>query len=282
MNKSDPPRLIHDPRFAEVLEEMRTEQLSPARLTRNAAAIEQRITGIHADGATAAGQSFVTAVKLAIPVGLAAAGAIYALVSTEVPPPPTEPPAPAPMGVADAAAWPDVGATLSDAAAPDAAITAHRIAPRRDIRRAPDATLVAPDASVEAQTSSLLTEQIRRFEQVRALAGQGAYDLALEHLDELERRFPGGPLAAEAALSRADYLVRAGRDAQAIDVLAELIKDPRHTGRRGELLRLLGDLEAKRGACDRAITHYRRALTMDLPDRERQAALRGINACGSR
>src|SRR5439155_18451401 len=98
---------------------------------------------------------------------------------------------------------------------------------------------------------------------------------ALSRLDELLRRFPATPLRADAELTRADVLARAGRLAEAAQAFDALARDDAHRGRRGELLRTLGDLYRQLHDCKLANDAYTRALAEKLSEKDRADAEHG-------
>ncbi|NVB80005.1 MAG: tetratricopeptide repeat protein, partial [Kofleriaceae bacterium] len=140
---------------------------------------------------------------------------------------------------------------------------------------------LGPEAPLDAEPAPMsdLPEQIRIYEAARAANRGGDFDGALAHLDELVRRFPATLLRADAELTRADVLARAGRLAEAAQAFEVLAADPVHRGRRGELLRTLGDLYRRLGDCPNALAAYTRAEAERLTDRDRAAVARGRVRC---
>jgi tetratricopeptide (TPR) repeat protein len=126
--------------------------------------------------------------------------------------------------------------------------------------------------------ASELPEQIRLYEAARAASGRREFTQGLEHIAELLRRFPSTPLRAEAELTRADLLTRADRLDEAVAAEALAI-DNSHRGRRGELLRTIGDLRRKQGDCTRAIDAYARARATTLSATEKARVERGMERC---
>jgi len=191
------------------------------------------------------------------------------------------PPAPA----ADAAlAAPADAAPAIAAIEPDAAPPVEP--PHR--RAAARATIVVDAGVVEhvavdaAPTPSDLPEQIALYDQARAFASAGNFAAAIDRIDELLRRFPSTQLRSEAELTRADALARGGRLAEAAHAFEGLVRDDAHRGRRGELLRTLGDLYRRQGDCTRARDAYTRALAERLGERDRADAERGRDRCTSK
>src|SRR5262249_39306966 len=116
----------------------------------------------------------------------------------------------------------------------------------------------------------------------RAAAAANDFATSLAKLDELEQHFPTTPLRADAELTRADVLARAGRLAEAARAFEALSRDDAHRGRRGELLRTLGDLYRQLHDCTRAHDAYTRALAEHLSQRDREDAERGRDRCTPR
>jgi len=129
---------------------------------------------------------------------------------------------------------------------------------------------------------SELPQQIKLFEAAKRAGRAGDYPKALGLIQQLLQRYPATPLAAEARLSQAEFLMRAGRLVPATAAIRRLLADPQHAGRRGELHRVLGDLLRKQGDCPGAIAAYRQALAATLTPREARAARQGLKACAGR
>ena len=139
-----------------------------------------------------------------------------------------------------------------------------------------------PDAAPDAAVASELPEQIRIYEEARDASRRGQFAVALAKLDELLVRFPATPLAADAALTRADVLARAGKLAEAAAAFEALVADPVHRHRRGELLRTLGDVERRRGDCTRARDAYKRASAEKLTAAQSRDVAHGLERCAGR
>jgi TolA-binding protein len=143
----------------------------------------------------------------------------------------------------------------------------------------PPAPTVSPAPTAPPAAPSRLPDQIRLFEAAKRAGRARRYKKALGLIEELLRRFPTTPLAAEARLSQAELLMRAGRLRDATIAVRGLLTDPRHAGRRGELLRVLGELLRRQGDCRGAVVAYRQALAAPLSKRDARAARRGLAAC---
>lgn len=193
------------------------------------------------------------------------------------------PTAPAPAVTIDAAPAP-ADAVIAFAAPLDAApptVDASEVAVdeppvKPNHRRVEPPPPPAPDA---APATSDLPEQIRLYEDARAAGNRGELQLGLDKIDELLRRFPSTQLRADAELSRAELLTRADRLDDAAAALSALVDDSHHAGRRGELLRALGDVRRKQGDCTAAVAAYTRAQAERLSDREKAKVARGLERC---
>jgi len=124
-----------------------------------------------------------------------------------------------------------------------------------------------------------LPEQIKLYEDARAAAGRGELATGIDLLDELLRRFPTTQLRAEAELTRAELLTRANRLAEAATALEALAGSATHRGRRGELLRALGDVRRKQGDCTAAVDAYTRARAAGVGAGEAAKVDRGLARC---
>jgi hypothetical protein len=271
MTRESPPRLKHDPTLGPVIRAGDDAALSADRLARSHDAVKVLI---------AAPASRAWPWKLGLLV-LAIAGAVLVaqwLRGGEG--------APAPVAAVEPTVTIDAGGTV-DAATDDAAdVTvdaaleaapepqAPVMKPRRRATPPPTTTPVPAPAP-----SSDLPEQIRLYEAARTAGRQGDFATGIAQVGELLRRFPGTPLRAEAELTRAELYARGGQHDAAVSALEQLIASPAHAGRRGELLRTLGDLERQHGDCARATGTYTRALAERLSKRERDRVARGLAVC---
>ena len=252
--------------------------MAPERLARNGARIKALI---------AAGSTF-TLWKLLLVLGLLGVLAVpFAL--HERGDHHAAPPA-APVATRAVTPPPDAGvAAIADAAAavavapPDAAPVApvepaHR---RAHVAAPHDAGVAAAPPDAPAAAPSELPAQIQLYNAARDAATAGDYATAIARIDELFQRFPTTPLRADAELTRAELLARANRLPEAIAAFDALSSDDSHRGRRGELLRTLGDLYRRAGDCPHAIDAYTRALAEPLGERDRVDAERGRDRCTS-
>jgi TolA-binding protein len=278
MTAERPPRLKESAELGPLLRAAEPPAISPERLAANAAGIKQRI---------AAGVTTVAVWKIIVALALVLVPLAWWLLRGEAherPPlardaailpderePITEPAAasvPEPTAIAEPA--------ITEPAT--AKVPAH--APHAPRRSAPH---VVPDAGpavdAEPALTSDLPEQIRIYEAARDASRRGDLDGALARIDELLRRFPETQLRADAEVTRADVLARAGRLAEAAQAFEALAADPAHRGRRGELLRTLGDLYRRLGDCPHARAAYTRAQAERLNDRDRDAVTRGLGHC---
>jgi tetratricopeptide (TPR) repeat protein len=163
----------------------------------------------------------------------------------------------------------------------------------RAVEREVAPPLAAPDAPPPKRTvappgesappppppASDLPVQIKLYEDARAAAGRGELAAGIALLDELLRRFPSTQLRAEAELTRAELLIRANRLPDAAAALEALAADAAHRGRRGELLRTLGDVRRKQGDCTAAVDAYTRARAAGVGPGEAAKIERGLARC---
>lgn len=265
-----PPRLKHGEEFGALLRSAESVDVTAARLAENAAGYKALI----AAGATTA------LWKLLVPLGLVLALIPVAYVATRAPSPtPSVVEAPA---HAIAGEQPATHASIVTHESIDGLPVAEqpRPAPVAVERPAPLVTSIEAPPSVPAP--SALPEQLRLYEEAREAARRGDYTTGVARVDELLSRFPSTPMRAEAELARADFLARANRVTEAARALEALIADRSHAGRRGELLRTLGDLYRRTGDCKRALEVYDRALAGTLRDRDRKDVEAGRERCKAR
>jgi tetratricopeptide (TPR) repeat protein len=155
-----------------------------------------------------------------------------------------------------------------------------RVARRPAAPSAPSASLIAQITEPPAVPApSELPEQIRLYELARDAARRGDHREAVARIDELLQRFPTTQLRAEAQLTRTESLARGNRFDEAVKALEQLIADDTHRGRRGELLRTLGDLHRRRGDCTHAVDAYTRALAQRLTELNRSEITRARDLC---
>lgn len=276
MTLESPPRLKHDPALGPVIRAGDDAALAADRLVRNHDAVKARI----AAPASRAWLCTVGLLMLALGGAVLVAGRLRGgsdarspVVAGAPAPAPTEPTAStAPISV-DAGVAVVVDATVE--AAPDPA-PPPVVKPRRRPAAPPPADAVPAPAPAP---SSDLPEQIRLYEAARTAGRQGEFATGIARIGELLGRFPGTPLRAEAELTRAELYARAGRHDEAVAALEQLIASPAHAGRRGELLRTLGDLARQRGDCARAVEVYTRARAERLSARERTRVASGLDGC---
>jgi hypothetical protein len=266
MSLESPPRLKHDTELGPILRAADTATVSAERIASNGAAVKATI---------AAGLVRATSPlwKLGLPLLLIVSAVIVQRQLADraviVEPPPLELAVPSdPSSSIDLATTHAEHEELVAAPVPEPA----KPAPVRAIE--PPPAPVAPPAP-----ASELPEQIRLYEAARAASARREFTQGLEHLAELLRRFPSTPLRAEAELTRADLLTRADRLDEAVAALEALAIDESHRGRRGELLRTIGDLRRKQGDCVRAIAAYTRARATTLSATEKPRVERGMERC---
>jgi hypothetical protein len=271
MTLESPPRLKHDPALGPVIRAGDQAALSADRLVRNHDAVKAQI-------AAPASRAWLWTAGLLV---LALAGAVLVTGrlrgGADAPPAPVVAVAPpvAPAAAIDAGVAVAFDATVESAPEPAPSPAAAPIVkPRRRTAASPP-----PEAAPVPAPSSDLPEQIRLYEAARTAGRQGEFAIGIARIGELLGRFPGTPLRAEAELTRAELFARAGQHGEAVAALEQLIASPAHAGRRGELLRTLGDLERQHGDCARAAEVYTRAQAERLSARERTRVARGLAGC---
>jgi hypothetical protein len=269
MTFEQPPRLKDSPELGAVIRAAGEANVTPERLADNAAGVKALI----ASGATTA------LWKLILPLLLLAAivAPIAVKLATPADEPPPPPPPAAPVAVAPAVV-PDAPEAVPDPI--DATEPPPPPAPRRHATPVPvDAAVIVEDAPA---AKSELAAQIELYRAARDAGVRGDVAHGIELIDDLLRQYPATPLRAEADLTRADFLARANRLDEAARAVEELLRDAAHGGRRGELLRTLGDLYRRQGDCTRAIDAYTRALAERLSERDRADVERGRDRCTPR
>jgi tetratricopeptide (TPR) repeat protein len=278
MTAERPPRLKESAELGPLLRAADPPVTSPERLAANAAAVQQRI---------AAGVTTFAVWKLVVVLALVLAALVplawWLLHGERAPAAVVTAPRDAATAIEpDAAIATVIDASIEPDAAPISEPTVVHPPRGSAMHHAehvvPDAGTAAP-LDAESAPMSDLPEQIRIYEAARDASRRGDFDGALAQLDELMRRFPQTQLRADAELTRADVLARAGRLAEAAQQLEMLAADPAHRGRRGELLRTLGDLYRRLGDCPHALAAYTRAQAERLSDRDRAAVASGRARC---
>lgn len=267
--KPNPPRLIDDPEFGKGLRAARDEAMSAERLAANGRELDARLTKMPAPGRLPLGTSALTLGAVAAVIVLARLVAGPVLFGGDSLPTLTP--------TAGVAATPAETATPSIAIATPESIASIAAPSPVTTAAVPTATLVV--AVPTPPIGGSLADELRIYDEARAFAKSGEHGAALASLDELARRFPRSSLAPEAAITRAEVLVLAGKLEDAAALLARLVSDPAHAGRRVELLRTLGDVQRSRGDCVAARLHYRNALDAGATGEEASAARRGLGSC---
>jgi tetratricopeptide (TPR) repeat protein len=127
------------------------------------------------------------------------------------------------------------------------------------------------EASGEASEAAIVAGALR------ALRSERSAERALARLDEHARRFPGGPLALEAAVVRAEALLSLDRPREALAVLERLPSTGQRIDR--ELIVARGELRARLGACGAARLDFEEVLAGGLRDVFDERALYGLGSC---
>jgi len=271
MSIERPPLLKDDAELGAVIRAGDQASLSAERLAQSREAVKAL--------ATAAPASLAWLWK----IGVLLVALIALVVLVELPDGREEPPPPSPPAPRVAVPSIDAGVVAPLVAEPVAEPMPEPVAEPappspRPRKRAARPAEPPPDAGVEPPSSDL-PEQIRLYEDARDAGRRGDFTVGIATIDELLRRFPATPLRDEAELTRAELYTRADRIDDAVRALEQLIDDPSHAGRRGELLRTLGDVHRKAGDCARATDAYTRAQAERLGKRERAKVERGLSRC---
>lgn len=287
MKSPNPERLLNDPEFGSLLEGAKAaDGLSAERIATNGARIAQRVSALEgASGAAAVGGSAALKVGVAGVLIAAVGGAIWFFNPSETP---TVQPDPAPVVVQHDNPQPaQVVVPVADEQqepvttdeSTDQQSTPVEVAVAVPAQPTPAHVEAVPVEQTQTAepASSTLTEELAAFETARAAANRADYDGAIQQLDELLTTWPDTALPAEVELSRADYLVRAGRLSEATDAVGALLKDPAHAGRKAELYQLLGDLWVKQNNCPAAVAAYSEVVALDGP--VDQGVRRGLERC---
>jgi tetratricopeptide (TPR) repeat protein len=286
-----PDRLKQSQEFGELLRTADPVNVSAERLAKSAEAVRQMVAG-NAPAVT------VPWWKIGLPLLVLVGIVGYRLIGGGDDAPRTTKPQTERATLAVSTTL-DAGAVEpADAAEPVVAVDAARVeepvdAPPRVLREpprrrpeppalaaeeSPAPASVPVDAGSEAATSDL-PEQIRLYEEARAAEERREYARGIRLLDELLLRFPRSPIRADAELTRAELLTHVDRPSEAVRALEKLAADASHRGRRGELLRALGDLHRQQGNCARALEAYTGALAEKLSQRERRKVDHGVERC---
>ncbi len=103
---------------------------------------------------------------------------------------------------------------------------------------------------------------------------------ALSRLDRYARLYPGGRLAEEAMMVRAEALFRSGDETKTLEILDQVALGERSGG--NALLLVRGELRAIRGRCGQALDDFRLVAAAATRDEAAERALYGHAACRAR
>ena len=294
-----PPRLIEDAEFGELIQSAADRPVSPERIRRNRRAIQAHAAGLATTGVLAGTQALALKsfllTKIVLPLAVAApivttivlwegegepAKEAVQPVERKIVPPPVEVP------VASPEAEPETHSPEEEIEVQEAGESVEKEADETAAevgrKRKQSALAMSPRAPAETRRESLLPEQLRLFTLAKNEARAGAYGAAISRLDQLRREFPETPLLPEILLTRAEYLVRSGRDEDAVRFINSILEDRRVANKKAQLLLLVGDSWLRRGSCEHAVPAYQRALGLGLGDRESRAARAGLLKCRPR
>ncbi len=265
----NPPRLLEHPEFGRDWSAAAQEAIEPERLRQLGDGMAQAVRGLGAGAATSgAGLTAATTAKVLVPVfvvGAATAG--YFL-----------------RGRGDPLREPPRAAVVKEPIRPEVSEPqdAKEPEPVKQPARTPRVSLArrqpAPTERVKQQASELPV-QLREFQTAQQEAAAGDYGAALGRISRLEERFPKSPLSTDMELARADWLVRAGKYAEATVQIQKLLLNRDVAGKKGTLFQLLGDAWMKRGRCDRAVRAYENALSHGVDDEQAAMVRTAIENC---
>ena len=119
----------------------------------------------------------------------------------------------------------------------------------------------APEPTIEAPApTSTLEAQLALYEQGKQKLRGGDLSGAIALFEQYKRDYPSGELRLEADVSLLEALVRAGKLAKADAQAKRLLARGSLGSRRAEILRVRGEVQARRGACDAAEATLQAAL----------------------
>jgi len=265
----NPPRLINNPEFGEMLKGVATRRWNPERLTQNADVIQAKVAGLAAMGTATTGTVAAirgpTIAKVAVPLALAISGGTAVVLWDSTPPEP-----------------PTSSAVIQESTNPPDQIEEPGPEPAKQPQ---DETQTRPrrkKAVSKPKPTSSLPEQLRLFERAKAAASRGDPARALRALDLLDARYPETTLRGEILLARAEYLSQSDDDDAAIRFIESILDQPVVTAKKAQLLRLVADIWLRRGICERAVPAYQRALGLGLNRADASSARAGLKKCTRR
>lgn len=299
-----PPRLRDSEEFGEILQKEEAP-LSAERINKNGEILHQRLaSSIIATGAITSTTAAALIIKIGVPIvlSISAATTAYLYLSTGVNKTMEQPPSiiQRPRHTAFNESGRDGGQINSQ---PQDAVSsfpmdAESKALKPRSRRASPKKLIVPihpfppsDAGIDLASikesmpapweTSELPAQLRLFHSAQSLGKTGSYSSALTIIEQLLTRYPHTPLRAEAEFSQVDFLIRAGRNQEALPKIRKLLNDPNHQGRQGELWRVLGNILQIQGNCSEAIKAYQHALAFPLRKEEIVSIRHALKKCAA-
>ena len=278
------PRLVDDPELGAHVRAARESAISEERLARNRRELDGRLAVLAVTGTVGVAASAKAATWVKMVVAFFALGTVATVATTVV-----RRDTASTQGVVVDEAARATDAPMALEPAPPVAPPNPRPAPvrprdpprRAEVPAPPLAPTPAPSPvpSEPPERGDQLREQLATFEAARQALRAGAAERAIGMVDALLRDHPSTVLRPEAVALRAEALAASDRVDEAIVAVGDLIAKEANAARRGEWLRVLGDLERRRGDCRRASELYNQALGLPLPGPTAEAARRGLRAC---
>lgn len=278
----NPPRLRDHPEFGRDWSAAAENSVDAERLARLGESLSRAVEGLERGAGAAASTSGLDAARIAkISLPLLVVGAVVATTLLRESPEPH--PQGAPVLVVDQDQHQGLGHAPGETHEPDS--TPEPKEPERSLDR-PPVRPARPKAAQDAVAptpspkSSELPDQLQEFRAAQAEAEAGDFNAAIARMTRFEARYPQSPLGPETQLARADWLIRAGRNAEATVQIQKLLLNPELNARQGTLFQLLGDSWMKRGRCDRALGAYEKALAKGIDPAQEATVRVAIEKCG--
>ncbi len=256
-----PPRLIESAEFGPLLRRAARGEVSPERLMKVQRALEASLAAEVGAGAGELATHTGLGGKLALLLGLGI--------------------------IASVGVWRETGfeehparVAIEAPAAPPEAPAPPRAAAHKPLGKARPPRVAPSKPEVPPAPVSALKAELELFHEAERLARAGRFNDALLVLAKLEALYPRGALTAEVVVSRAEYLLRAGREREAAAFIEARLLDASLSSRRAELSLILGDVRLRLGDCPAAVAAYQRALGLGLREEDAETARRGLRRCG--
>ncbi|OGQ89767.1 MAG: hypothetical protein A2289_12665 [Deltaproteobacteria bacterium RIFOXYA12_FULL_58_15] len=273
--EANPLRLIDTPEFGPVLQEVAARRWAPERLARSADAIETKVASLAVGSAVATGSLSALTTGSAAKLGLAIVAGL-SVASGVLLWKPNDGAEPTANNQFEEFRMQDIqeGEWI---ALPRPSTEPGELGEPRQARN----HSMRLEEPIPPVPHSDLPRQLELFDDAREAANAGDFDTALNRLTTLSDTFPQSPIQVEVLLARAEYMVKAGRDEEAIRFLEAVIEDPALASKKAQLFRLVADAWLRRGQCDRAVPAYQRALGLGLLDEDSINARAGLKKCAA-